>query len=699
MMMPATRAEKQAILDGLRSSDAEVRRLSVEKLPQLEIEEAVPHLADRLGDEVWRVRKAAVEHLVRFIEHPPVKEMLIASLADGEDPGRRNSAFEALVACGSRVTRRLIDELSSSDADVRKLVVDALAAIADPAASASLVATLSDGDTNVRAAAAEALGMVGDVAQAQFLLAAVNQDDEDLLVRLSALRALVLLEANVPIESLGVPLEASVLRPVALTLVGISEDSSAVEVLLKALAGESQWAREAAMGALVRKLGGLDGGDANDLRARLRDAASASHELVESACERLESADLSTRLILIQFLGLLEDPIVVVPILMAGRDEAIQELSETTLENLGSIVPGAVDACWVELEFDLKTRACVVLGRLGGGIAEARLVESLDASDPELRCAAIEALGHGMFVSRLLDLARRLETTSAAEHSESDGEISTLMSAIVELAERKEAADSGLDVQLIESLSTRLEGASEPVRIAIAQIMMRLCRPQDKDLISYLLKDESASVRRAAVKALARFDFSGSREDLRLAFGDESEWVRIAVSSVLGDVGDVDAIDDLERMTHDDDSRVVAVAYRSLGRLCGRIHEDSGRVIEIFTVGIDRSAIIALATVEALSEMGGPHASELALLTIHRDEPEVVRAAIACVAIHGGEEDLANLLVLVPHPDWSVRSEVATVLARRGYRKSLPALLRRLELEDDVFVRDAILAAIHRLEE
>ncbi len=124
--------EHWAIVQGLSSSDGEVRRLSVEQLLVLSVEEAVPYLMERLGDENWRVRKAAVERLVRCVDHPPVQQMLVASLSDREDPGRRNSAFEALVACGSRMTPRLVRELSNTDVNVRKLVTDALAAIGDP---------------------------------------------------------------------------------------------------------------------------------------------------------------------------------------------------------------------------------------------------------------------------------------------------------------------------------------------------------------------------------------------------------------------------------------------------------------------------------------------------------------------------------------------------------------------------------------
>ena len=56
------------------------------------------------------------------------------------------------------------------------------------------------------------------------------------------------------------------------------------------------------------------------------------------------------------------------------------------------------------------------------------------------------------------------------------------------------------------------------------------------------------------------------------------------------------------------------------------------------------------------------------------------------------------MLALVSHADWSVRAEAIRVLAERGVRRAVPAILRLLEVEQDDFVRDAILRALERLE-
>ena len=50
---------------------------------------------------------------------------------------------------------------------------------------------------------------------------------------------------------------------------------------------------------------------------------------------------------------------------------------------------------------------------------------------------------------------------------------------------------------------------------------------------------------------------------------------------------------------------------------------------------------------------------------------------------------LERLLPLVAHPDWSVRAEAMEVLAERGLPPAVPAILRRLETEQDEFVRSA----------
>ena len=104
-----------------------------------------------------------------------------------------------------------------------------------------------------------------------------------------------------------------------------------------------------------------------------------------------------------------------------------------------------------------------------------------------------------------------------------------------------------------------------------------------------------------------------------------------------------------------------------------------------------------LAALEVLQRVGGVPAAQLATL-LARPEAEIVREAVACVGARSDAATLDRLLPLVSHPDWSVRAEAIQVLADRRVTKAVPTILRRLETEQDGFVRDAILRALEKLE-
>ena len=551
----------------------------------------------------------------------------------------------------------------------------------------------------MRAAAAEAIAFVAGDEQVGPLVRIATSSAEEVLVRLSALRSLARMEAPLRVDSIGGTLEEPLLQAAALEVLGYSEDPAVDDVLVKGLSSGNRAIREAAMAALLRRLGRLDGMAADAYRERLREVVSANEQLVPEACARLEGSNLGTRMTLIQFLGLLQDERVAVPILRAGQDEAISELAEATLEALASTFPMAIEGAWETLDAELRRRACSVLGRVGGDVAERLLVDALASQDSELRCAAATALGEGSFTNRLPDLVRRLEASATLDVLDSEDEISAMVRAIVRIAERSEAAEAGIDIRVIEVLSSRLGGASEPVRLAIAQVLAHLGRERDQDVIAYLLKDESPAVRRAAVRALGRFDFMHSREALRLALGDESGAVRTAAAAVIGEFDDHRVVDEFQRLLRDGDSRVTAVALRSAGRFYRRTSGPLDAAYALFGAGLEGDAIVAIASLESLGDVGGEGAASLASSALVRSEPEVVRAAVSCIGLHGPEEGLSDLIARVGHSDWSVRAAVVEVLAERMCRRSVPAMLRRLEVEEDPFVREAILSALRRLEE
>jgi HEAT repeat protein len=324
----------------------------------------------------------------------------------------------------------------------------------------------------------------------------------------------------------------------------------------------------------------------------------------------------------------------------------------------------------------------------------------MDDVDASLRAAAAKAVGRCHCTELMPLLIERLEgAAQEGEEEDSSDEPDAIVASLVELASWDADADVGLAGEMVSLLAERLSTAEHAGRVAVATVLGRVGRAEDEELIVHLLKDPDPQVRRSAVGALARLEPGAASEPLRLALADESALVRLAAASALGEALNARVIDDLHRLIHDDDPRVRSAAVRGIGQHAGREHLAPERAVSLIANAFDDGGMVALAGIEALGAIGGRPAAEAALDVLDRDEPELVQAAVACIGRHGDAETVAELLPLVAHESWSVRSEAIQTMADRRVVQAVPAILRRLEIEQDSFVRDTILRALKSLED
>jgi HEAT repeat protein len=491
-----------------------------------------------------------------------------------------------------------------------------------------------------------------------------------------------------------------VLRPVAFAVLGHGDDPEAVDVLLAGLASPSRASREAAIEALLRMAGRADGAAADRLLARIRAAAQEVPVAVEDAVRRLRDAELGSRLLLVQFLGVVRAPESVVPLLLAATDEALAEVALGTLASFGDEVAQILDERWDALDVDARALACELLGRTGGACGVARLVAALEDSDPTVRIAAARGLARRADASAVVGLRRRLEATAGDPEPEAEDERAAATEALVRIATAAPAAEARRGT--LELLEGGFDGAAEPVRLAVARILREIGGPEHAQHMSLLVQDPSAAVRRAAVAALARMGPDAAAEMLHLALADEDAAVRMAAASALGEAATPTTLGDLERLLGDEDVAVRAAAVRAIATLPSeRIAdpETRARVEQLLARGLADVPPVAIAAVEAFELLGGALALAPVREAIGHADAEVVQSAVRCLQRHGNEEDVQALLPLLGHPHWAVRADAIQAVSERCVRSALPPVLRRLELEQDEFVRDVLLRALARLEE
>jgi HEAT repeat protein len=692
--------DRESIARDLRDGDEEVRRLAVERIDALPAESAVRCLIECLGDSSWRVRKASIERLISRSETDDVANALVNALGDGDNPGRRNAAVDALIHFGEKSIPTLLAECSSSDIDVRKLVVDALAGIADSRAREPLKEMLDDPDPNVRASAADALGAIGGEGVPEALIRKASDAGEEQLVRFSAVHALNALEYPVRASELGSVLDDPILGHAGLELLGRADgDEEGVSILLKGLGSGSRSSREASIRSLLGMVGRIGPEENDSLIARIRTASLASDLVVASAIERLPEADLPMKLLLIQFLGIVATPNAVIPILLVGRDEALSEAALSTLESLGGVAEKIIDAEWSELDTESRRDACLLFGGTDGEESAARLLSSLEDPSSDVRAAAARSIGRRGLESGIAPLVVRLAAAAVEDDFEAEEEVAAITDGLIGLAAPRPDAEVAVAARAIELLTSCLEGAAESVRLAVATVIGRIGRSEDSEIVSFLMKDASSSVRRASLEALARLEPGTAKEPIRLALADESPMVRIAAAHALGASESAEVVDDLRRLTDDEDPSVRASAVDSVIVRLSQSNTDRSRneMQQVIDAALADEPPVALAAIEALCEVGGIP-PERAVEILQRPEPELVRAAIRYIGIHSDSDNLEVLFPLIGHPDWSVRAEAIQTVADRRLIRGLPAILRSLDSEQDEFVRDVTLSALKRLE-
>jgi HEAT repeat protein len=187
----------RALLD---SAQEEERLQGLKELGRCSSGDSAPAIIRALGDESWRVRKEAAELFISLPGGDALTGEIIELLHSEDNAGLRNTAVEILVRLGHLAIPLLLEELSCSDHDVRKFVLDILGEIGDESIVPSMLRALSDPDDNVRAAAAENLGRIGSVESVPALIAALGHSD--LWFRFTVLEALGEIGAPVPMDSL-----------------------------------------------------------------------------------------------------------------------------------------------------------------------------------------------------------------------------------------------------------------------------------------------------------------------------------------------------------------------------------------------------------------------------------------------------------------------------------------------------------------
>ncbi len=656
----------------LYSDDEETRLQGLEALASYEPAQALAAIFQAFGDASWRVRKKAIEAFLRLpIRHELVGE-IIELLHAEENAGLRNAAVEILVRMGRDSLPMLLDQINCPDHDVRKFIVDILGEIDDPQAIPALLAALQDEDSNVLAAAAENLGKLKAAEAVPALLDAMQ--NPDVLLRFTILEALGKIDRPVPLSRLLPFREEKLLRKALIDCLGNVGDQTAIPEVIAGLSDPMRNVRSAALTAMMT----LAQRYPDEIRAALAD-----HDLsvtVDTVSAFLdESQPEASRRAALRVLGWLGEPSVVAALLELLELETLQQDALQGLIDIGAGNPGCLVAEWPEAPDSHKAYLAYVMGEVNCRQGLPLLRQALFEDDVVLQQMAAHALGRlaspEVIPDLIVCLGRGIESVQASASQ-----------ALITLAETFPA-------ETFDALKASLEQGGPGQRRFVVEALGKIDHAEVPQLLGMAMKDAAPEVRRAAIKAFEGGGCGDHIGSILLALTDEDSEVRLTAVDILAASGEPEALAGLKLALNDKDIWVRANAIRAFGRLGGMSAVPTVKEIVDQPVGL-----VSIAALETLAEILAEKASPILIHALDHPDEEVVSAALNLLSGYSSADWFpAHAEHLINHPFWAVRAHFVRFVSTNSGERARPLLERRLAVEDEVLVRQEILAMLQTL--
>lgn len=679
----------------LADAEPEVRRLATKELPALTAPASCELLLVALGDADWRVRKEAATVASRVEPRMAVVFAIAGALGEREHIGLRNAAVEALVSIGPDAVPGAIDALTRLDADGRKLAVEMLAGAPTLSGMKALVRSLGDVDLNVVVAAAEGLGrahLAGEDARelATAALTAVLGSGAT-LARLAALGSLRDLGEGVAWEALEPLFSDSLLRRPAIAAAGGSTSPRAVRALAEACADPSYTHSLEAVLALGRSIEEAWGDD------ELLDVAAETLRASTSARVRLRGlakpvgTEPTVRGAALLALGLVRDAEDVPLIADALADDAVTDRAEAALRLFGQDAVEPLLVAGRSAPPSLRGAALSMLPQLssttrprdGHAAREAQEPAPLAAvrdalSDPssEVVAPALKSLAIVGGAADLAAVARHVASVDPKVAGAAQGALLAIASRHLDVAR---GAVLGID--------PRSDGALSATLTLDALARAGRSRPEDAPFLASALTHREASVRRAAVEALASLGGDEAAVTVTFSLADEEAMVAHAAIRALGRLGRAEQLASLAATTRD--PLRLASALRAL-----RDADPERAFAAARPLLHSKEGAVAAAAVEVIGAIDVEGRVEALMGAAEHPDHEVVKLSLARLARTGDDRALASLSRAIEHEAEAVRRFAAELLGYEGNAEAEGMLRSRLDRERSADVRNAIMTAL-----
>ena len=523
-MTDSSKKRFEKLIDGLKSSDREVKLMSIAALGILKIKKHSETLCDLLASKDLEILAATIKSLGQ-IGNPDSVKYLIDFTSNPNDK----------ISCEAFNSLKKID-LSS----VEDIVIKACSADQPTALRKKLVELLSDyNDIRVSSLMNEILGQ--------------TRDPELLSATISYFIKYPSPERHTSLKMLAGNGDWSISLAANLALSRLKDQSAFNHIKRLAKSSNSEVRQ-----IIVNSLNDyplIEDRDIfqilfSDNRANIREAALeglnlfASDERIKIIRQLLSiEKEKNIRILLIKKAASEKTPLLFDELfkLLQSADEEIQKASIEALGEIGEKIVDRILLDYERMPLLLKEQLLLVLGRIGSNKASYLVKEALFAKERWLRINAIEATVN-IKSPDLIDCLLNIVNTPSTDI----WVMATAVSALGRISHPK----------CIESLIPHLKNKDARVRANTIEALSSHKWEGLAEACFSMLKDRNDRVRVNAAIALWKSGHSEVFSELEKMSHDRSRWVRASAVFALGQIDDPEGIPILIRMLHDSEDMV-----------------------------------------------------------------------------------------------------------------------------------------------
>ena len=649
----------QSELEALLSDSLVDKRLhAARELAQLD-HFVEPLFLQALGDEDWRVRKEAIGYFMQQPNAISRAALVIDQLSHPDNAGLRNAAIEILISLGAQVAKILLERMATSDAEVRKFIVDILGEISCSGCVDELLPYLQDDDENVRYAVVETLGKQRSAEAVLSLLELLKNADAGL--QFTIFEALTSIGKGVPAAEILPFAQNTLLRKAVFSCLGQLCDSAAIPLLVEGLSDPMRKNREMALVSLGNLIRSLQFDD-------LPDAVEHDDGVVERLLIYLRDEKIEYRRAACYVLSLFADENAVGEILPLLAEEELR----TDVIAAAKLLPKKIFDQMVDsvtLSDPNALFLIFLLGELGYQEIEGLALEACESEDPQFRYAAVMTLGKICSVAAITLLGDAL-ADEVAEIREAASE------ALCQIGSQEPQAR-------MRTVPPYLESPESDLRLLAVRTLGGMPTGEVEKYLLLALKDVDPEVRCEALRGLAGHQSQRLLSGLSLALTDEIVDVRRLAAAALGSFPAQRATPILSHALDDENPWVRMEAIRALQA------GDETQIKELLALGLaDPVGLVAIAALEAAGRLLPASADEILHGALEHEDDEVVATAVRL---------LCQRAELLTHQSPFVRLQAVNEIFRRTDCENRLAMLEEhLEKEDDAQVRQAIEEALRK---